>query len=154
MERIEKCIDADACRNVDRMMRLPGTINVLSIPRSPLAGHPLSPRWSSFTTTESTTSRTSRRSSRRHALRSRARRPHDAGRDEIERIRDALRAIPADDYDTYLRVCMAIKSALGDSGFNMARDWAMTSVKFEEAEFRRTWASIKPEGGVTIATLF
>jgi hypothetical protein len=69
-------------------------------------------------------------------------------------MRDALRAIPADDYDTYLKVGMAIKSELCDAGFGIYRDWAMTSVKFDETEFRRKWASIEPEGGITVATLF
>lgn len=63
-------------------------------------------------------------------------------------------AIPADDYDTYLRVVMAIKSELGDAGFELAREWAMKSDKFDDDEFHRKWSSIDQEGGVTIATMF
>ena len=73
---------------------------------------------------------------------------------EYERARDALRAIPADDYDVYLRIGMALMNAFGDAGFDLYRDWAMRSIKFDDAEIRRKWASIKPEGGTTIATLF
>src|SRR4029077_15956138 len=74
--------------------------------------------------------------------------------DEFERARAALQAIPADDRDTYLRIGMAIKSEFGDPGFSLHRAWAMRGVKFHDAEHRRTWASIAPEGGITIATLF
>ena len=76
------------------------------------------------------------------------------GRDVLERARDALRSIPSNDYDVYLRVCMALKSAFGDVGFGACRDWAMTSIKFDDGEFRRKWNSISPDGGITIRTLF
>jgi hypothetical protein len=42
--------------------------------------------------------------------------------EETERVRDALKAIPADDYDIYVKVCMALKSAFGDSGFGLCRE--------------------------------
>ena len=74
--------------------------------------------------------------------------------EEVERIRDALRAIPSDDYDTWLKCGMAIKSELGDAGFSLFHEWSQTSIKFGDKECRLKWASIKPTGGVTIATLF
>ncbi len=49
---------------------------------------------------------------------------------------------------------MAMKSAFGDAGFGPCRDWAMTSIKFDDGEFRRSWSSITADGGITIATLF
>ena len=79
---------------------------------------------------------------------------HYQPNDALERIRDALAYIPADDYDIYLRVGMAIKSGLDDAGFDLFRQWAMRSIKFNDEECRRKWASLKPEGGITLATLF
>ena len=74
--------------------------------------------------------------------------------EEGERIRDALTAIPADDREVWLRIGMALKSELGDSGFDPWREWSLRSNKFDDKDCRRVWGSIEPEGGVTIATLF
>jgi primase-like protein/uncharacterized protein DUF3987 len=73
--------------------------------------------------------------------------------DEADRIRDALRAIPSDDRDVWVRVGMAIKSELGDSGFGLWREWSISSAKFDEADTRRKWQSFKRDG-VTIGTVF
>ena len=74
--------------------------------------------------------------------------------DDVERIRDALRVIPADDREVWLRVGMGLKCELGDAGFGLWREWSMSSIKFDEPDTRRVWLSLKPEGGVTIATVF
>jgi hypothetical protein len=67
---------------------------------------------------------------------------------------DALRAIPSDGRDIWLRVGMALKSELGDAGFAPWCSWAKSSEKWNEADSERVWRSIKPEGGITIGTLF
>ena len=74
--------------------------------------------------------------------------------EEAERIRNALRAIPSDDRDIWLRVGMALKSELGDPGFALWREWSQSSIKFDQEDSQTVWRSINPKGGVTIATLF
>jgi hypothetical protein len=74
--------------------------------------------------------------------------------EEGERVRDALSAIPSDDRDLWLQIGMALKSEFGDAGFDPFQAWAQRSAKYDDHDCRRVWASIKPEGGITIATLF
>lgn len=154
MQCLAKLLDGDACHNADRIMRLPGSINVLSKTKIAVGRRPDFASVIEFNDERIYDIEDFPEITLSPLHTNTAMRRHNAGCDELERIRDALRAIPADDYHIYLRVVMAVKSELGDSGFGVARDWAMTSVKFDESEFRRKWASIKSEGGVTLATLF
>ena len=158
MQHIEQTFAADACHNADRIMRLPYTINVLDGPDGTKTKAGRRPAMAElvefhedriYDLEEFPEVEPSHPVNGAHTWRHAA----DA-LPEMERIRSALSYIPADDRADYLYICMAIKSELGDSGFGVAREWAMTSVKFDEAEFRKTWASIKPEGGRTIRTLF
>ncbi len=59
--------------------------------------------------------------------------------------------IPRDDW---VNILMAIKSELGDDGYQLANDWSAGGNTYKAADFKATWKSIKPGGGVTIATLF
>jgi hypothetical protein len=80
-----------------------------------------------------------------------------AGRGGIEersRIAAALTHIPADDRELWLRIGMAIKSALGEAGYALWDDWSRSSERYREADARTVWRSIDAEGGVTTATLF
>jgi hypothetical protein len=74
--------------------------------------------------------------------------------DDPARRAEALRHIPNDDRDIWVRVGMALKSHLGESGFAEWRDWSMSSSKWDERDGRKVWRSLKPEGGVTVATLY
>ena len=74
--------------------------------------------------------------------------------DERSRIETALGYIPADDRDLWLRIGMAIKSALGEAGFALWDDWSRSSERYREADARTVWRSIDADGGVTIGTLF
>lgn len=49
---------------------------------------------------------------------------------------------------------MAIKAALGDSGFAVFDDWSRGGKSYQQTDCRDTWKSIKPGGGTTIKTLF
>ncbi len=71
-------------------------------------------------------------------------------------ISDALSHIPADvDHDTWVRVGMALKSELGDSGFDSFDAWSRTADSYVEQDAKDCWKSIKnPDGGITIKTLF
>jgi hypothetical protein len=64
-----------------------------------------------------------------------------------EAITDALRFIPnADlDYDSWVRIGMALKGALGEDGWNLFAAWSVTSSKNVPETTAKTWASLKPE---------
>ncbi len=59
--------------------------------------------------------------------------------------------IPRNDW---VNILMAIKSELGNDGYVIADKWSRQGVSYSPADFKATWKSIKPGGGVTIATLF
>lgn len=69
-------------------------------------------------------------------------------------IEKALPYISADcDRDTWVKVGMAIKSELGDSGFHLFDDWSKQTKNYNTASIRDTWKSIKAGGGISIGTL-
>lgn len=77
---------------------------------------------------------------------------------QLERLKNALAMIPADDRDTWIRVGLALKHDLGaETGFEAWRDWSMTSAKFDEDAIEATWNSFKNPSGrevVTLGTVF
>jgi Primase C terminal 2 (PriCT-2)/Bifunctional DNA primase/polymerase, N-terminal/Protein of unknown function (DUF3987) len=64
-----------------------------------------------------------------------------------EAIADALRFIPnADlDYDSWVRIGMALKGALGEDGWNLFAAWSASSSKDVPETTAKTWASLTPE---------
>ena len=72
----------------------------------------------------------------------------------VERIQNALHFIPADDRDAWLKMGMAIKSELDDSGFDLWDGWSQNAPSYKQSDAKDVWRSIKPKGGVTIGTLF
>ena len=72
---------------------------------------------------------------------------------DADTIAEALRFVPADDRETWLRIGMAVKSDLGDSGFSLWDDWSATASNYKEAAARDVWRSIKT-GPVGVGTLF
>jgi putative DNA primase/helicase len=72
----------------------------------------------------------------------------------MERTRDALRFLPLDNRDDWLRAGMALKSEFGDNGFDLWNEWAKQSESHNERDARSVWRSIDASGGVTIGTLF
>lgn len=73
---------------------------------------------------------------------------------DYDRIGTALNFVPADDRETWLRMGMAIKSELGDPGFDLWDGWSQQAESYKNGDARDVWRSIKPDGGVTIGTLF
>ena len=49
------------------------------------------------------------------------------------------------DYDSWIRIGMALKGALGEDGRELFEDWSATSSKDVPDTTVRTWASLKPE---------
>jgi hypothetical protein len=62
-------------------------------------------------------------------------------------IADALQFIPnADlDYDSWVRIGMALKGALGEDGWNLFAAWSAASSKDVPETTAKTWSSLKPE---------
>jgi putative DNA primase/helicase len=72
----------------------------------------------------------------------------------IERIREALRFIPANDRDLWVKMAMAVKSERGDAGFDVWESWSRQADSFNARDARAVWKSIRADGKVTVATLF
>ena len=73
---------------------------------------------------------------------------------DIDRIRDALQYIDSSDRDIWVRMGMAVKSGLGDEGFDLWNTWSQQAESYKSGDARDVWKSIKPSGGVSIGTLF
>jgi Primase C terminal 2 (PriCT-2)/RepB DNA-primase from phage plasmid len=76
---------------------------------------------------------------------------------DVERIRDAVGHINADDRDTWIRVGMAIKNHLGESGRVLWDEWSSRSSKFHERDQDKTWSSFDRNysgAPIGIGTLF
>ena len=71
-----------------------------------------------------------------------------------DRIRSALAYVPPVDRDVWVRTGMALKSELGEDGFNLWDQWSQADDSYREKDARAVWKSIKPAGGVTIGSLF
>ena len=69
-------------------------------------------------------------------------------------LRAALYSIPADDREVWWRIGAAIKSELGEAGFSLWDTWSRQSDRYKAADARAVWRSVKPTGGITIATLY
>lgn len=63
---------------------------------------------------------------------------------------EALRHVPADDYDQWVQVGMALKTA-GDDFLQLWVDWSRNSPKFVEGECERKWATFRLHGRVLTA---
>ena len=70
------------------------------------------------------------------------------------RIREALQFIPASDRDTWVKMGMAIKSEVGDEGFDLWEGWSLQGDSFNAKDARDVWKSIRINGKVTAGTLF
>lgn len=71
-----------------------------------------------------------------------------------ETIRAALQCVPADlPRDEWARIAMALKSELGEAGFELFEEWSRKGAKFDARATRDTWRSVKAGGGVGIGTL-
>ncbi|WP_250478695.1 MULTISPECIES: DUF927 domain-containing protein [unclassified Caballeronia] len=75
--------------------------------------------------------------------------------DEHQRILEALSYIPPDvERDVWFRVAASLKHGEGEAGFETFDNWSQGSPNYVAADVRDTWRSIRPDGGITIATLF
>lgn len=68
-------------------------------------------------------------------------------------IADALAWISPDDRETWYRMAMAVKSELGEAGFDIWDQWSQSSGEYKSRDARHVWKSCKAHGKVTIGTL-
>lgn len=73
--------------------------------------------------------------------------------EEVAEVADALRYIPADARDTWVRMGMACRSA-SDDLFEIWDAWSQTGDGYNEKDAQRAWRSFKPGGNVTLGSLF
>jgi putative DNA primase/helicase len=73
---------------------------------------------------------------------------------DIDRIREAVSFVPPDDRDTWLKMGMAIKSEIGDSGFDVWDVWSRQADNYDASDARNVWKSIRADGKVTVRTLY
>jgi putative DNA primase/helicase len=74
-------------------------------------------------------------------------------RSDIERIREALQFIDASNRDTWVCMGMAIKSEVGDEGFDIWDTWSKQGYSYNNRHARDVWKSIRADGKVTVGTL-
>lgn len=74
--------------------------------------------------------------------------------DKLERISCALQFIDPTDRDIWLRMGMAVKSDLGEAGFDAWEAWSQLAESFNGKDARDVWKSIRADGAVTVASLF
>lgn len=74
----------------------------------------------------------------------------------VGRIRDALRFIPADDRDLWVKIGMAVKSELGNDGFDIWNEWShiQGGDTYNLKDATAVWKSIKLSGRTTILSLY
>lgn len=70
-----------------------------------------------------------------------------------EDIAEALSFIPADDYDVWIRVGMALRQHMGDAGLPVWDRWSATSAKYNGHAIQPKWRSFN-RADVTISTVF
>lgn len=76
-------------------------------------------------------------------------------KNKVQEIRSALTVIPAEDYDTWLRMGMALHSTgAGNQAFGLWVEWSQKSEKYNAVEQQKTWNSFTQHGGTTLSTLF
>lgn len=69
-------------------------------------------------------------------------------------IRAALSHVPAEDREMWVRMAMAVKSALGDDGFDIWDDWSQRDSSYKRRDARSVWKSVRAGGRITVRSLF
>ncbi len=73
---------------------------------------------------------------------------------DFERIRAALSFLSSEDRDVWVRMGMAVKSELGNDGFDLWDDWSRLSDGYQPAAAKSVWKSFKAGGRISIGSLF
>jgi hypothetical protein len=62
---------------------------------------------------------------------------------DLKRLRSALKAIPADNYDTWCKVGMALKQDLGEDALELWQEWSAKSEKYNPDGIDSKWVSFE-----------
>ncbi len=73
---------------------------------------------------------------------------------DLARIESAISFIPAIDRSVWVEVGMAVKSELGEVGFQVWDQWSQQAESYRAESAKSVWKSIKECGKVTVATLY
>lgn len=63
--------------------------------------------------------------------------------DVVDDLRDALRCVPADEYELWIRIGHALKT-LGNAGVSLWLEWSAKSAKYDMAVTLKRWEGFKP----------
>lgn len=66
----------------------------------------------------------------------------------------ALSFIDPTDRDTWVKMAFAVKSELGESGFDIWNVWSQQADSYKEHDAKSVWRSAKEGGGITVGTLY
>lgn len=75
-------------------------------------------------------------------------------RNDTGRISEALKFIDPSARDTWCHIGMAIKSGLGEPGFEVWNNWSKQAKTFNSKDAQTAWKSFREGGKITIATLY
>ena len=73
--------------------------------------------------------------------------------DDLERAEAALRFVPSDNYDVWIKIGMALKTEFGERGRTAWDSWSQTSASFKDANPDKHWRSFNGSG-IGIGSLF
>ncbi len=73
---------------------------------------------------------------------------------DTDRIRSAVSYIDAANRDVWVKIGMALKSELGESGRELWDEWSQSADNYNPRDAADVWRSIRADGKVGIATLF
>lgn len=75
--------------------------------------------------------------------------------DDADKIRSALSVISPDvDRETWVRMAMATKAALGPAGFDLWDSWSQGGSTYNAQSAKSVWRSVKAGGGIGPGSLF
>ena len=74
--------------------------------------------------------------------------------DEVREIRSALSFLSSDDRDAWIRIGMALKSTNSKTAYGLWCEWSQTSSKYNPKDQEKRWKGLKPDGAITIASVF
>lgn len=76
--------------------------------------------------------------------------------DDMDRASDALQFISPDiEYDEWIAIGQALHTAFGHAGLSIWHAWSAQGSKYKgEKDIHQHWKSFKPDGGITLGSLF
>lgn len=75
--------------------------------------------------------------------------------DEFDKVQSALSVISPDvDRETWIRLAMSTKAALGDAGFDCFDAWSSGGSSYNQKDAKTAWRTVRASGGVGPGTLF